>query len=210
MNHACLTTEPVNVHNTMLALVFAVAIFDLGGMFLRSMVSFVQLCILLGVEEMHWEVTWRDRVPVHVVACDSDAFALVADRLIVPILSVATYLIDMWVPNPSLANAVNEKRSPRRIIALLLCTCIACSWFRSAVATIQSLNFGGISHHGWQHTKWLRYPRKMDAFRQLLPFLLRTGAECRCFQNPIVSNWSRAKCRRTELAECTAQSPKRC
>ena len=40
---------------------------------------------------------------------------------------------------------VNEKRSPRRILALLLCTCIARSWVRSAVATIQSLNnFGGI------------------------------------------------------------------
>ena len=57
MNCACLTTEPVNVHNTMLALVFAVASVDLGGMFLRSTVSFVQLCILLGVEEMHREVT---------------------------------------------------------------------------------------------------------------------------------------------------------
>ena len=53
MNRACLTTEPVNVHNTMLALVFAVASVDLGGMFLRSTVSFVQLCILLSVEEMH-------------------------------------------------------------------------------------------------------------------------------------------------------------
>ena len=82
--------------------------------------------------------------PVYVVACDSYAgqelhfpLALVADRLIVPILSVATYLLGMCVPNPSLANAINEKRSPWRIIALLLCTCIARSWSRSAVATIQ-------------------------------------------------------------------------
>ena len=51
--HTCLTTEPVNVHNTMLALVFAVANVDLGGMFLRSTVSFVQHCMLLGVEEIH-------------------------------------------------------------------------------------------------------------------------------------------------------------
>ena len=101
MNRACLTNEPVNVHNTMLALVFAVASVNLGGMFLRSMV-----------------------------------------------FSAATYLVDMCVPNPFLANMVNENRSPRRIIAFLLRTCIARSWFRSAVATIQSLNFGGISHHG--------------------------------------------------------------
>ena len=57
VNHACLTTGPVNVHNRMLALVFAVVSADLGMMFLRSTVSFVQLCILLGVEEMHREVT---------------------------------------------------------------------------------------------------------------------------------------------------------
>ena len=49
----CLTTEPVNVHNTTLALVFVVASVDLGGMFLKSTVSFVQHCMLLGVEEMH-------------------------------------------------------------------------------------------------------------------------------------------------------------
>ncbi|MDA8032539.1 MAG: hypothetical protein MPK62_15730, partial [Alphaproteobacteria bacterium] len=54
----------------------------------------------------------------------------------------------MCVPNPSLANVVNEKRSPRSIIVILLCTCIAHSWFLSAVATIQLLNFGGILHHG--------------------------------------------------------------
>ena len=53
MNRACLTTEPVNVHSTMLALVFAESGVDLGGMFLRSTVSYVQLCILLAVEEMH-------------------------------------------------------------------------------------------------------------------------------------------------------------
>ena len=49
MNLACLTTELVNVHNTMLALVFAVASVNFGGLFLRSTVSIVQLCILLGV-----------------------------------------------------------------------------------------------------------------------------------------------------------------
>ena len=59
MNCACLTTEPVNVHNTVLALVFAVTVasIDLGERFLRSTVSFVQGCILLGVEEMHREAT---------------------------------------------------------------------------------------------------------------------------------------------------------
>ena len=57
MNHACLTTELVNIFNMVLALVFAVASVDLGGRLLRSTVSFVQLCILLGVEEMHGEAT---------------------------------------------------------------------------------------------------------------------------------------------------------
>ena len=83
--------------------------------------------------------------PLHVVACDSDAgqelhfpLALVADRLIVPILSAAAYLVGKCVPNPSLANAVNEESSLRRILALLLCACIARSWFRSAVATFNS------------------------------------------------------------------------
>ena len=53
MNRACLTTELATVHNMMLALVFAVSGVDFGGMFLRSILSFMQLCILLGVEEMH-------------------------------------------------------------------------------------------------------------------------------------------------------------
>ena len=96
--------------------------------------------------------------------------ALVADRLIFPITSVAAYLVGMCVPNPSLANVFNEKRSPWRILALLLCTCIAHSWFPSAVAMIQSLNLGGISHHGWQHTEWLRYPRKWPLSGSSFPF----------------------------------------
>ena len=50
MNPACLTTEPVNVLNMVLALGCAVASVDLGG---RSHSFNFQNCILLGVEETH-------------------------------------------------------------------------------------------------------------------------------------------------------------
>ena len=53
MVHVSQQSYIVDVPNTMLAFVFAVVSVDLGGMFRRSTVSFVQLCMLLGVEEMH-------------------------------------------------------------------------------------------------------------------------------------------------------------
>ena len=49
MNSACLTTEPVNVHTTMLALVFAIASVDLPKEY--SLIR--AACTLLGVEEMY-------------------------------------------------------------------------------------------------------------------------------------------------------------
>ena len=91
--------------------------------------------------------------------------ALVADRLIVPILSLVTYLIGMCVPNPSLP--MRSMRKDCRGQSLLFCSTLALhvAGFVQQLQRFNRWTSEGISHHGWQHTNWLWYPRKMATFR---------------------------------------------